>query len=166
MITEERHTTIPQKLEILLRDIASVCNGINTELSLMANVSSVLFWDLVDVNWCGFYIFSNGKLTLGPFHGNPACVELPLGKGVCWEAVDKRATIVVPDVHYFEEHIVCDTASRSELVVPLIMNEEIIGVLDIDSPRIDRFGRDEKQFFEEVGQIVVDAIIRLRSFSP
>jgi len=115
-----------------------------------ANTSALLFQSLPDVNWVGFYIAEGEDLVLGPFQGKPACVRIPFGKGVCGAATVQRKTIVVPDVNAFPGHIYCDTASRSEIVVPLLNWGKLLGVLDIDSASLNRFDEEDKEGVESV----------------
>lgn len=105
-----------------------------------------------DVNWAGFYLFDGFKLTLGPFQGEVACTTIPIGKGVCGTSARTRKTIVVDDVHQFDGHIACSTLSKSEIVVPLLKEEKLVGVMDIDSPSYSRFKKEEVEFLEEVAQ--------------
>lgn len=118
----------------------------------LANAAALLWWYLDEVNWVGFYLArvvgEREKLILGPFQGLPACVAIPFGKGVCGDAAARRRTIVVSDVFEYPGHIACDAASRSEIVVPLVAGERLIGVLDVDSPRIGRFGSGERACLE------------------
>jgi len=123
-----------------------------------ANLSALLFMELEQVNWVGFYFLQGKELVLGPFQGRPACVRIPLGQGVCGTAAQSRQTQRVMDVHEFAGHIACDAASRSELVVPLILKGEILGVLDIDSPVTDRFSENDQRMLEEVVQAYLDSI--------
>ena len=104
-----------------------------------ANAAALVFEALPDLNWAGFYFLRGGELVVGPFQGRVACVRIPLGQGVCGVAAERRATVIVPDVHEFPGHIACDAASNSEIVVPLLAGERLIGVLDLDSPRLGRF---------------------------
>jgi L-methionine (R)-S-oxide reductase len=115
-----------------------------------ANTSALLFHALPDVNWVGFYIAEGKELVLGPFQGKPACVRIPFGKGVCGAAAGERKTIVVPDVNEFPGHIFCDTASRSEIVAPLLNWGTVLGVLDIDSASLNRFDEEDKEGIESV----------------
>jgi L-methionine (R)-S-oxide reductase len=108
-------------------------------LANAANLAALLFWGLPNLNWAGFYFLKGRELVLGPFQGKIACVRIAMGKGVCGTAAQRRETIVVPDVHAFPGHIACDSASQSEIVIPLIQGERIWGVLDLDSPKLDRF---------------------------
>ena len=123
-----------------------------------ANLSALLFNTLPDVNWAGFYFLKDGGLVVGPFQGKPACVRIPLGQGVCGTAALRRETIVVEDVHAFPGHIACDAASNSEIVIPLIRNQEVLGVLDIDSPRLARFAEGDRQGLEAIAALYVAAI--------
>lgn len=119
-------------------------------LANAANFVALMNQALTDVNWLGIYVLRGEELVLGPFQGLPACVRIALGKGVCGAAASSRRTLRVPDVHAFPGHIVCDTASRSELVVPLVRGERLFGVLDIDSPSPDRFSEDDQLGIEAV----------------
>jgi L-methionine (R)-S-oxide reductase len=123
-----------------------------------ANLSALLFMELEQVNWVGFYFLQGQDLVLGPFQGKPACVRIPLGQGVCGTAARSRQTLRVRDVEQFAGHIACDTASRSELVVPLILKGDLLGVLDIDSPVTDRFSESDQAMLEEVARAYVDSI--------
>jgi GAF domain-containing protein len=111
--------------------------------------------EIHDVNWIGFYLVKEDQLVLGPFQGKPACTRIPLGKGACGTAAAMKSTISVADVHQFPGHIACDQASNSEIVVPMIVGGELIGVLDIDSPQIDRFGRHDKEGLEKLVELLV-----------
>ncbi|MFY8349365.1 GAF domain-containing protein [Pseudoalteromonas sp. SSM20] len=114
----------------------------------LANVSALLNIALEDINWVGFYLLENDTLVLGPFQGNPACVRIPIGKGVCGTAFEKQQTLRIENVHDFEGHIACDAASNSEIVIPLIKDGQYIGVLDIDSPSLNRFDEDDQTGLE------------------
>ncbi|WP_017223283.1 GAF domain-containing protein [Moritella dasanensis] len=109
----------------------------------LANLSALLFMELEDVNWAGFYLYENNELVLGPFQGLPACIRIPVGRGVCGTAASTLQSQLVSDVHDFPGHIACDAASNSEVVVPIVVNGKLIGVLDIDSPSIGRFDQDD-----------------------
>lgn len=141
----------------LLQQSAGLLQGERDITANMANVASLLFHTMPDINWSGFYLWKNGELVLGPFHGKPACVRIALGRGVCGTAAEKRETQVVEDVHAFPGHIACDAASRSEIVVPLLKNGQLIGVLDIDSPIVSRFDADDKQELERLAALLLDA---------
>jgi GAF domain-containing protein len=114
--------------------------GERDALANAANMAALLFWNLTDLNWAGFYFRRGNELVLGPFQGKVACVRIAWGKGVCGAAAQRGETIIVPDVHAFPGHIACDVASRSELVIPLLDGDKIWGVLDLDSPKLSRFG--------------------------
>jgi GAF domain-containing protein len=116
----------------------------------MANISALLFNQLSDVNWAGFYLYKENQLVLGPFQGQVACIRIPMGKGVCGTAAEQRQTLCVEDVHEFDGHIACDSASNSEIVIPIVINDRLIGVLDIDSPVFSRFDHDDKQGLERL----------------
>jgi GAF domain-containing protein len=124
-----------------------------------ANTASLLFWSLADLNWVGFYLVEqrSGDLLLGPFQGKPACVRIPVGRGVCGTAAQRRETVVVPDVHAFPGHIACDSASNSEVVVPIVHEGRLIGVLDVDSPRHARFDDDDARGLERLVRVFVAA---------
>lgn len=121
-----------------------------------ANLSSLLYHSLPDVNWAGFYVYKNRTLVLGPFHGQPACVRIAMGKGVCGTAARRRETLVVDDVHTFAGHIVCDAASNSEIVIPIIKYQRLIGVLDVDSPLKARFDQTDRAGLETIVGLFVD----------
>jgi L-methionine (R)-S-oxide reductase len=125
-------------------------------LANLANAAALLYNELPDINWAGFYLLKEGELVLGPFQGQPACVRIALGKGVCGTAAERRTVLVVPDVHRFPGHIACDPRSRSEVVVPWIADERLIGVLDIDSPKLARFGAQDAAGL----QVVVELLTR------
>jgi L-methionine (R)-S-oxide reductase len=120
----------------------------------MANISAILYWALDSVNWVGFYLVKEGQLVLGPFHGQPACIRIPIGKGVCGTAVSEDTIQLINDVHQFSGHIACDTASNSEIVLPIRQNNQIIAVLDIDSPDISRFDLDDKSGLSQIVEIL------------
>lgn len=123
-----------------------------------ANLSALLFMELEQVNWVGFYFLQGQELVLGPFQGKPACVRIPLGRGVCGTAAVSRQVLRVADVEQFSDHIACDSASRSELVIPLVQNGELLGVLDIDSPVTERFSADDQVMLEEIGRVYLQSI--------
>ncbi|MGA9854776.1 MAG: GAF domain-containing protein [Gammaproteobacteria bacterium] len=123
-----------------------------------ANLCALLYHALPDVNWVGFYFLKEGELVVGPFQGKPACVRIALGKGVCGTAAVKRESILVPDVNQFPGHIFCDGDSRSEIVLPLIQRGELLGVLDIDSPRPARFDEEDRINLEKLSSVFLDAL--------
>jgi len=121
-----------------------------------ANISSLIFNNMKDLNWAGFYLWKNDKLILGPFQGLTATTKIELGKGVCGSSAKDKITYVVPDVHEFPGHIACDLASNSEIVIPLIKNDKLIGVLDIDSPKLNRFSDEDKTNLENLTSILLN----------
>ena len=119
-------------------------------IATLANISAVINGYMERINWVGFYIMENDELVLGPFQGLPACIRIQVGKGVCGTAVAERETQIVDDVHTFPGHIACDSASNSEIVIPIICDDEVFGVLDVDSPEFKRFGTLENKYLTEV----------------
>ena len=126
-----------------------------------ANFSGLLYHSLPDVNWVGFYFMRDGELLVGPFQGKPACVHIALGKGVCGTAAQKRETQVVPDVNKFPGHIFCDGDSLSELVVPLVKDGKLLGVLDLDSPKLARFDQEDRKGLEALAEVFLDSLPRV-----
>ncbi len=120
----------------------------------MANMASLLYFSLPSINWSGFYLFDSQELVLGPFHGKPACVRIQMGKGVCGTSAIKRETLMIENVHEFPGHIACDADSKSEIVIPMIKDDIIIGVLDIDSPNFARFDEDDKNGLQQLLEIL------------
>ena len=137
----------------LLQGLSSLIEGIPYPISNLSNAAALLWQYLTDINWAGFYLMEDGTLILGPFQGKPACIQIPVGKGVCGTAVAQNAVQLVPDVHLFPGHIACDSASQSEIVIPMYKNGEIYGVLDIDSPIKNRFSKED--------QILLEAFVRI-----
>ena len=125
---------------------------------LLSNAAAVLYHSLPDINWVGFYLIHEGRLVLGPFQGNPACIHIAIGKGVCGTAVQERRILRVDDVHQFPGHIACDSASRSEIVLPLEKDGEIFGVLDIDSPLLNRFSEEDGAGLKEIVELIQNVI--------
>lgn len=124
-------------------------------LANLSNASAVLWMLLEDINWAGFYLYKNNELILGPFQGKPACTHIKIGKGVCGTAAEKKEIQLVKDVHEFIGHIACDSASNSEIVLPIIKDERLIGVLDIDSPTLNRFDETDQKHLEKFVSIIV-----------
>lgn len=135
---------------LVAKQLAVLTEGIPYEVANLANASALLWQEMPGINWVGFYKMTNGKLVLGPFQGKPACIEIPVGRGVCGTAVAEDAVQLVYDVHRFPGHIACDCASNSEIVLPIHVNREIWGVLDIDSPHIGRFTEEDKDGLLEI----------------
>ena len=139
----------------LVVQLLSLLKGEHDFIANAANFSALLFNSLPNVNWAGFYFLHGEELVLGPFQGNPACVRIPLGKGVCGVAAQQLETIIVPNVHEFPGHIACDVASNSEIVVPLFDGERLLGVLDLDSPLIGRFDDQDAEGLNELATVFV-----------
>jgi GAF domain-containing protein len=132
----------------LNRELAALIDGIPYETANLANASALLWQHLQGINWAGFYKMIDGKLVLGPFQGKPACIVIPVGRGVCGTAVAQDKTQLVADVHRFPGHIACDSASNSEIVIPIHVRGKIWGVLDIDSPHLNRFTDSDREGLE------------------
>jgi len=132
--------------------------GENDTLANLSNAAAALWMLLPDINWVGFYIRRGEALTLGPFQGKPACTRIPLGRGVCGTAAQKGMTVLVPDVHAFPGHIACDGDSRSEIVIPLFTGDTLWGVLDIDSPALERFNHDDQAGLERIARLIAACI--------
>ena len=143
---------------ILSEQMQALLEGIPHPIANLANASALLWQSLPDLNWAGFYLLEGDKLVLGPFQGKTACIRIPLGKGVCGTAAAENATQLVYDVHQFPGHIACDSASQSEIVIPLFVNGKIFGVLDIDSPKINRFDEDDQNGLQETCSILMGAL--------
>lgn len=138
----------------LIAQVKALTEGIPYTIANLANVSAAIWQAMDKINWAGFYLMDAGKLVLGPFQGKPACIEIPVGKGVCGTAVKEEKTILVEDVHQFPGHIACDSASNSEIVVPIFKNGEVYGVLDIDSPYFARFTAEDQQGLEALVKVL------------
>jgi GAF domain-containing protein len=139
----------------LVVQLLSLLKGEHDFIANAANFSALLFNSLPNVNWAGFYFLQGDELVLGPFQGNPACVRIPMGKGVCGVAAQQLETIIVPNVHEFPGHIACDVASNSEIVVPLFDGERLLGVLDLDSTLIGRFDDQDAEGLNELATVFV-----------
>jgi GAF domain-containing protein len=146
--------------EGLVKSLGALLEGEPDPIACAANTSALLFWSLPDLNWCGFYLVEprSGDLVLGPFQGKPACVRIPIGRGVCGTAAARRETVLVRDVHDFPGHIACDAASNSEVVVPVMDGERLLGVLDLDSPLHARFDEADARGLEALVRVFVTAI--------
>jgi GAF domain-containing protein len=140
--------------KLLCAQLRALTENIPHEVANLANASALLWQTLPQINWAGFYKMENGILVLGPFQGKPACIEIPVGRGVCGTAVAEDATQLVYDVHEFPGHIACDCASNSEIVVPIHVNGKIWGVLDIDSPNVGRFTEADKEGLEQFVKVL------------
>lgn len=155
VITELSDSTTPEERLKQLEALLSVTDDI---VANAANLSAFLFEVMDEVNWVGFYFHKGGELVVGPFQGRPACVLIPVGKGVCGKAAETLQIQRVGDVDVFEGHIACDAESRSEIVLPLVKDGRLLGVLDLDSPVRDRFSRDDQEFLEQVTQRFLQSI--------
>ena len=142
----------------LRTQLSALLEGETDLIANTANMASLLYHTLPDVNWAGFYFLKGGELVLGPFHGKPACVRIAMGKGVCGSAAAARKSVLVEDVHAFPGHIACDAASRSELVVPLVLGGELLGVLDLDSPLPGRFDEEDKAGCESLAAALLASL--------
>ena len=144
--------------ELLNAQLTEMVRDVPYQTANLANASALLYDAMEDLNWAGFYLMEGGKLVLGPFQGKVACVEIEVGKGVCGTAVAENATQLVADVHQFPGHIACDCASNSEIVVPIRKNGQVIGVLDIDSPRLARFVEADRIGLEAFAEILENTV--------
>lgn len=145
--------------KMLNAQIASLTEGIPYEIANLSNAAALLYDTLEDLNWAGFYLMMDNHLVLGPFQGKTACIEIQIGRGVCGTAVEKDATMLVEDVHEFPGHIACDCASNSEIVIPIHKNGSIYGVLDIDSPKLARFTKEDQEGLEEFVRILEKTLV-------
>ena len=144
--------------KMLHAQVRALTEGIPHIVANLANTSAAIWQAMEGINWAGFYIMEKGKLVLGPFQGKPACIEIPVGRGVCGTAVAEKATQLVYDVHQFPGHIACDSASNSEIVVPIYKDGTVWGVLDIDSPSIGRFTEEDHIGMEQLVHILEQVI--------
>ena len=128
----------------LTNQAVSLIEGESDLIANISNISALLYMELEDINWAGFYFLKGDQLVLGPFQGNPACVRIPVGRGVCGTAIEENRVQRIADVHQFEGHIACDAASNSEIVIPFTVKGELYGVLDIDSPNLSRFDQSDE----------------------
>ena len=140
--------------KILVKQAESLIKDCPHKIANLANISALIYDSLTDINWAGFYLLENDKLVLGPFQGKVACIEIPVGKGVCGTAIKEDKTQLVPDVHQFPGHIACDSASESEIVIPIHSGAKPIAVLDIDSPIKNRFDENDKNGLEKVRDLL------------
>ena len=155
MFTTVTYSSDPkEKYSQLTKQLDALLSGERNQYANLSNASALLNVFFDRINWVGFYLMEDGELVLGPFQGLPACIRIPLGKGVCGTAAERKETIVVEDVNAFPGHIACDAASQSEIVVPIVKDGELIGVLDIDSPELDRFTDDDRQGLETFVEVL------------
>ena len=151
MSVKTDYDALEKSLEALIRDVPY-------ETANLANASALLWQSLPDINWAGFYKLRGDKLVLGPFQGKPACIVIPMGRGVCGTAAAEEKTVRVEDVHTFPGHIACDGASNSEIVIPLYRGSALWGVLDIDSPRFSRFSPEDQQGLERFAAVLSEVL--------
>ena len=144
--------------ELLCAQLEALAEEDSWYMPLLANASALLYQSMADLNWAGFYLMRGGRLVLGPFQGRTACIHIPPGKGVCGTAAARDATLRVANVHEFPGHIACDGASNSEIVIPLHKNGEVVAVLDIDSPKMDRFTEADQAGLEAFARVIEDTI--------
>jgi GAF domain-containing protein len=144
----------------LAKQLDALIGGETDAVANMANCAALIFNSLPELNWAGFYLLKNNELVLGPFQGRPACIRIPLGRGVCGKAAKDRATLRVADVSAFDDHIACDSASRSEIVLPLLSPDRdvLLGVLDVDSPELNRFDEDDEAGLSEIAKLIAAKI--------
>jgi L-methionine (R)-S-oxide reductase len=140
----------------LLPTLGSLLTAYDKPITNLANCASAIYHEFEKMNWVGFYLFDGKDLYLGPFHGKPACARIELGKGVCGTAALERRAIVVPDVDKFPGHIACDSASRSEIVIPIVLRGALYGVLDADAPEPDAFGDVDREYLGAVVELLAD----------
>ena len=138
----------------LIAQVKALTEGVPHRIANLANASAAIWQAMENINWAGFYLMEAGKLVLGPFQGKPACIEIAVGKGVCGTAVKEEKTILVKDVHQFPGHIACDSASNSEIVVPIFKDGVVYGVLDIDSPYYARFTEEDREGLEKLVKVL------------
>ncbi|MEB1610133.1 GAF domain-containing protein [Xanthomonas campestris pv. campestris] len=148
----------PEQYAQLTAQAQALVHGEPDRIANAANLAALIFNSLPSLNWAGFYFYDGRELVVGPFQGLPACVRIPLDKGVCGAAASTRQSQRIADVDAFPGHIACDSASRSELVIPLVKGDVLIGVLDLDSPELDRFDADDQRGLEALAQVFVGAL--------
>lgn len=147
----EQQTAVLSQLRALIHDEPNT-------IANLANASALLNFYLEDINWVGFYLYDGKELVLGPFQGLPACIRIPMGRGVCGTSAERRETLRIQDVHAFPGHIACDAASNSEIVIPIVKDDKLLGVLDIDSPLQGRFDEEDQQFLEHFVDILTQQL--------
>lgn len=148
----------PEQYAQLLAQARALMSGETDRIANAANLAALVYHSLPDLNWVGFYFYDGNELVVGPFQGLPACVRIALDKGVCGAAARTRQTQRVEDVDAFPGHIACDAASRSELVVPLVKDDRLIGVFDLDSPHVDRFDEEDQHGLEAIAQAFLESL--------
>ena len=149
---------VSKKYNQLTSQLEALLSGESNVVANLSNTSALLNQFFDRINWVGFYLMEEGELVLGPFQGLPACIRIPIGKGVCGTAVGTKKSIIVPNVNEFPGHIACDAASQSEIVIPIIKNDIVLGVLDVDSPELNRFSEEDRLGLEEVVKVLIKHI--------
>lgn len=139
---------------LLAEQLCSLIRDVPYTIANLANAAAFIYNSFEDINWAGFYLLEGDRLILGPFQGKPACIEIPMGCGVCGTAAKTKKTVVADNVHEFPGHIACDGDSNSEIVVPLLKDGNVVGVLDIDSPRFSRFTKEDKDRIEQLANVI------------
>ena len=155
-LSEQQSTSKLELYQNLVLQLRSLLEGERDFIANAANFTSLLYHSLPELNWAGFYLFKDKELVLGPFQGKPACVRIAVGKGVCGVAAAQRETVIVPNVHEFPGHIACDSASNSEIVVPLEKDGRLLGVLDLDSPQFARFDDEDAEGLNKLVEVFVE----------
>lgn len=149
--------------ELINKQLQALIEDTNHEISILSNASALLMQNLSDISWCGFYLYQDNELILGPFQGKVACTQIPMGKGVCGNSAADQKTYLVPNVHEFPGHIACDSASNSEIVIPILLQQQLYGVLDIDSTSMNRFTKSDQQYLENFVEILAQRLIQVKS---
>jgi L-methionine (R)-S-oxide reductase len=158
MFAAERPTGTKQEIyRQLCLKARGLLEGERDAIANAANLAALIYGGLEDVNWAGFYFLKGEELVLGPFQGQPACVRIPMGRGVCGTAAERREAVIISDVEKFPGHIACDTASRSEAVVPLLKDGRLLGVLDLDSPSRNRFSEEDRSGLEALAALWIES---------
>lgn len=157
-LEEFKATTKAELYDELAAQLRALIAGETDFIANAANFAALLYHSLPDLNWAGFYLLKGDELVLAPFQGKPACVRIKIGSGVCGTAAARRETVIVKNVHEFPGHIACDSASNSEIVVPLITGEDLLGVLDLDSPSLNRFNREDRAGLERLVKIFLEGV--------
>lgn len=157
-ISIDKHLAEEERYRLLISQLKSLLVKDDKLISNLSNFTAAIKDTFAKVSWVGFYLFNGKKLYLGPFQGKVACTSIEIGKGVCGTSAEKRETLIVPDVNKFPGHIFCDSSSRSEIVVPLVKNEKLIGVLDLDSHEYNSFSKTDKKYLEEICKFLCEEI--------
>jgi GAF domain-containing protein len=157
-LEESKATTKTELYDELAAQLRALLEGETDFIANAANFAALIYHALPDLNWAGFYLLKGNELVLAPFQGKPACVRIKIGSGVCGAAAVRRETVIVKNVHEFPGHIACDAASNSEIVVPLIVGESLLGVLDLDSPLLNRFDREDRAGLERLVKIFLGGV--------